>query len=281
MVDTHTLHGKIVLIPGASRSIGRHIARKFGEKGATLLLPWLDWPDSVEEMVDEFSQKQFTFYDCRCDLRNRDEVKELANDIKSRFGSVHYLINNIERGGMPVVHGTYDHDHNREQWDLEFSTTLKAKWNLYHFFSPLLQQAGKGCVINISSIAAHTGRSGPAAYFFNDGYSAANRAIQTLTETWARESAPSVRVNEIMLGLVRSRHGENTRGWSILTEKQKEALYKRILLERTANESEVAELTYFLAVQATYMTGEVVRMDGGYLLGGDEVPPMPPGILEE
>lgn len=281
MVSTLPLQGKIVLIPGASRSIGRHIARKFADQGATLLLPWLDWPDSVREMVDEFTHKKTPFHQCRCDLRSRTEVRSFADQIRKRFGVVHYLINNIERGGMPVVHGTYDHDHNQNQWDLEFATTLKAKWNLYHFFSPLLQKAGEGCVINISSIAAHTGRSGPAACFFNDGYSAANKGIKTLTETWARESAPTIRVNEIMLGLVRSRHGENTRGWSILSDQQKEALYKRILLKRTASEQEVADLTFFLSVDATYMTGQVVQMDGGYLLGGDEVPPMPPGILEE
>lgn len=281
MDSTYPLQGKIVLIPGASRSIGRHIARKFAAKGATLVLPWFDWPESVEEMVHEFSENTSPFYDCRCDLRNQDEVKDLVEQVDKRFGAVHYLINNIERGGMPVVHGTYDHVHNKDQWDLEFATTLKAKWNLYHFFSPLLQKAGEGCVINISSIAARTGRSGPAACFFNDGYSAANRGIRTFTETWAKESAPGFRVNEIMLGLVKSRHGEKTRGWSVLTKEQKEALYNRILLKRTAHEKEVADLAYFLCVDATYMTGQVVTMDGGYLLGGDEVPAMPPGILED
>ncbi len=67
-----------------------------------------------------------------------------------------------------------------------------------------MKQSGTGTVINISSIAALVGRSGPGAAFFSDGYSAANQAISTLTRTWAREAAPKIRVNELMLGLIHS-----------------------------------------------------------------------------
>ena len=102
--------------------------------------------------------------------------------------------------------------HNMDQWDIEFDTTVKAKWLLFHHLFPLLTKESGGAVVNISSIAGITGRSGPAAVFFNDGYSAANKAIQSFTETWARQAAPAVRVNELVLGLIESRHGEGTRG---------------------------------------------------------------------
>ncbi len=274
-----SLTGKTVLIPGASRTIGRHIARRFASEGANLVLPWYDWPESVEEMQKEFSPDNRTILSVKCDLRDISQVRQLIAKAKDTFHSLDYLINNIERGGMPVVHGTYDHEHNRDQWELEVDTTLKAKWNLFHCAQDLLCNSKGGSVVNISSIAAFTGRSGPAANFFNDGYGAANRAIQSLTETWAREVAPDIRVNEIMIGLISGRHGDSTRGWTALSDTDKEQLLKHTLLNRIGNAEELASLVYFIAVQATFMTGSVIRMDGGYLLGGESVPPYPPGIL--
>ncbi|MGB3212596.1 MAG: SDR family oxidoreductase [Desulforhopalus sp.] len=273
------LRRKNVLIPGASRPIGRAIARRFATQGATLILPVFDWPESVAEMEEEFTTAGYNFLTFPADLRIKNEVIQLAAFIRDKAGLLDFLINNIERGGMPVVHGSYDLPHNRDQWDIEFDTTVKAKWLLFHHLFPLMSKAAGGAVVNISSIAGSTGRSGAAAFFFNDGYSAANKAIQSFTETWAREAAPSVRVNELILGLVQSRHGENTRGWAMLSNQEKEALQGQILLGRTGLPEEVANAIYFLAVDATYITGTSLKMDGGFTLGSSRVPPMPTGIL--
>jgi 3-oxoacyl-[acyl-carrier protein] reductase len=277
--NTMNLQGKTVLIPGASRPIGRRIARLFARKGANLVLPWFDWPESVTEMQEEFAGVDGDIFSMECDLRDHSKVKLLADGIQQRFSSLDYLINNIERGGMPVVHGSYEHEHNYEQWQLEMDTTLKAKWNLYHCMLPLLRASAGGSVVNISSIAGLTGRSGPAACFFNDGYSAANRAIQSFTQTWAREASPTIRVNEAMIGLVTGRHGDATRGWSVVSDREKQALLDHTLLDRLGTPEEIASVVYFLAVEATFMTGSVVCVDGGYILGNDRVPEMPPGIL--
>lgn len=273
------LSGKVALIPGASRPIGRAIARKFIEQGAMVVLPYFDWPESVLEMKGEFASTPRTTLFLKTDLREEDQVKNLLNKTKDAFGKLDFLINNIERGGMPIVHGCYDLPHNKNQWDLEISTTLKAKWLLFHTFFDLLKEAKEGAVVNLSSISANTGRSGPASLFFNDAYSAANRAITSFTETWAREGAPNVRVNELQLGLVQGRHGENTRGWESMNTDEKNALLSHTLLDRTASPEEVADTVYFLAQHATYITGACIRMDGGYTLGGDKVPNYPPGIL--
>ena len=273
------LKGKVVLIPGASRPIGRAIARKFGSEGASLVLPVFDWPESVAEMDKEFTAAGFTFWSMSTDLRRKTEVDQLAAAARDRYESIDFLINNIERGGMPVVHGNYDLPHNHEQWDLELDTTLKAKWLLFDQFWPLMKNKQGGAIVNISSIAALTGRSGPAASFFSDGYSAANKSIQILTETWARMAAPKIRVNELMLGFIQNRHGEGTRGWSALSDDQTTELKNSILLERTGIPAEVADAVYFLAVEATYFSGTILRMDGGFILGGARVPSIPEGIL--
>ena len=274
------LSEKTALIPGASREIGRAIARKLGSEGVRLILPTFDWPESITEMEKEFERAGFSFLSLPVDLRSDDAVQKLVKRIREDFGSLHILVNNIERGGMPVVHGSYDLPHNCEQWDLEIATTLKAKWLLFHHCLSLMLETGEGAVVNISSISGISGRSGAAAPFFNDAYSAANRAVSSFTETWAREAAPTIRVNELMLGLIRHRHGEETRGWRELNKQEKEAISNQCLLERTGTPEEVAAAALFLIRDAEYMTGSVVKMDGGVTLGGQKIPPIPKGILK-
>lgn len=273
------LQGKIALVPGAARPIGRAIARKLAQEGVKLILPTFDWPDSIRELEEEFKGLQTEVLILPVDLREQGQVQEMMAAVKKRFGALHILVNNIERGGMPIVHGSYDHAHNHEQWDLEINTTLKAKWLLFHHGLPLMKESGSGAIVNISSISALTGRSGAAASFFNDAYSAANRAISSFTETWAREGAPGIRVNELMLGLIQHRHGEETRGWSLLNEEEKQGLRSHTLLQRTGTAEEVASAVLFLVRDADYITGTVLRMDGGFCLGGEQVPDMPRGIL--
>jgi 3-oxoacyl-[acyl-carrier protein] reductase len=273
------MHGKTALVPGGSRPVGRAIARKLANEGANLILPYFDWPDSSKEMIEEFERKGTTFLAISVDLTKEEEVIAMVKKITEEYETLHYLVNNIERGGMPVVHGPYSHKHNQEQWEIEVNTTLRAKWLLFNHCFPLLQRADEASVVNISSISAITGRSGPAELLFNDGYSAANRGISSFTQTWARESAPKIRVNELMLGLVRNRHGEDTRGWASLSEIEKSRIYDHILLKRTGHPDEVAETVFFLLHEASYMTGSVLRMDGGYVLGGETISPLPEGVL--
>lgn len=270
---------KTVLVAGASRPLGRAIAKSFASQGAKLILPVYDWPESIKEMEAEFKEAGYLFSIQKKDLRKNDEVASLARTIATEDGGLDYLINNIERGGMPIVHGSYSHPHNSEQWDLEFATTVKAKWLLFEHCKALLTKRKNSAIINVASIAAEVGRSGPAAPFFSDGYSLANRAIDTMTTAWAKELAPHTRVNQISLGFIDSRHGQGTRGWSQCSEDQRQEVLDHILLQRIGRCDEAADLIYFLAVRAAYMTGATIKMDGGYCLGGQSVPPLPPGIL--
>jgi 3-oxoacyl-[acyl-carrier protein] reductase len=87
-----------------------------------------------------------------------------------------------------------------------------------------------------------------------------------------------VRVNELMLGFFETRHGEQTRGWDLLSAEQKGAIREHILLQRTGRIEEIVAAVFFLLRDATYMTGTVLRLDGGYVLGGEKIPPMPVGV---
>ncbi len=273
------LSGKNGLVLGASRGIGLAIARKLATQGVRLALPWHDWPESCAEMEGEFAAMNMGHITMQADLQDVDAVRDMVESISEQFGSLHFLINNIERGGMPVVHGSYHRQVNRKQWQLEMETTLHAKWLVFEQCLDLLRKAGEASVVNISSIAAITGRSGPAGMLFNDGYAAANRGISSLTETWARLGAPDIRVNEVMIGLIDQRHGPGTRGWELLDEDARKELLNHTLLNRTGTPDEVADTVLFLLRDADFMTGSVIRLDGGFVLGGDRTPVMPDGVV--
>ncbi|WLE96746.1 MAG: SDR family oxidoreductase [Candidatus Electrothrix communis] len=273
------IQGKNALVLGASRGMGRSIARKLASEGMRLFLPWFDWPDSCREMEAEFVEMGAGHVTLEVDLRNPVAIGEMVDRLQVEFGVLHVLVNNVERGGMPIVHGSYSRPVNAEQWQLEMETTLHAKWFVFNQCLPLLRQAEQAAVVNISSVAAVTGRSGPAGLLFNDGYAAANRGITSLTETWARLGAPTLRVNELMLGLVEQRHGPGTRGWEILSEEEREQLLEHTLLGRTGTPDEVARAVLFLIRDADFMTGSCLRMDGGFVLGSERVPDMPKGVL--
>ncbi|MEW6670371.1 MAG: SDR family oxidoreductase [Thermodesulfobacteriota bacterium] len=268
------LKNKVALVLGAVKGIGRGIGLDLAGRGCRIALTYFDWEESLAETKTAFARTGQEHLIVKIDLLQTEQTEGLIRQVVDRFGRLDILINNIERGGWPVVHGPYV----RKQWDLEMETTLRAKWWVFKAALPHLKAAGEGAVINISSIAGVIGRSGPAGYVFNDGYAAANRGISLLTETWARIGAPEVRVNEIMLGFVETRHAEQTRGWNLLTTEQKAAILKHTLVERTGRVEDVVKAVRFVLRDAPFMTGSVLRLDGGYVLGGESAVPMPPGV---
>ncbi len=273
------ISGKNGLVLGATRGIGRTIARVLAEKGVRLALPWFDWPQDCLSLQQEFKTGPTEHFTLKADLRNPNEVADMVTQIEQQFGHLDILVNNIERGGMPVVHGNYNRTVNREQWQVEMETTLHAKWQVFNQCLPLLRKSNDAAVLNISSIAGIVGRSGAAGLLFNDGYAAANRGIASLTETWARIGAPLIRVNEIMLGLIDTRHGPGTRGWELLKEQEQEELLNHTLLQRTGTPEEVARMILFVLEDADFMTGTTLKLDGGYTLGGEAPSRMPDGVI--
>jgi 3-oxoacyl-[acyl-carrier protein] reductase len=271
------LNGKAALVLGGIKGIGKAVALSLAQAGAAVAVNTFDWQEELESLRDGLAAAGRDHLVLTTDLREVDDVRPMVAAVVQRFGRLDLLVNNIERGGWPVVHGPYT----REQWDLEMETTLRAKRWVFAAALPHLRASGEAAVINLSSIAAVVGRAGPAAPVFNDGYAAANRAVSLLTETWAREGAPEVRVNEIMLGFVETRHGPGTRGWGLLSEEEKRAILEHTLTGRTGTLDDVTRAVLFIARDAPFMTGSVLRLDGGYVLGGERIAPMPKGVLQD
>ena len=271
---------KVAIVTGAIRGIGLAIVRLLMKRGVSCVVTYYDWLDDLDSMKKELEALKRSsgagYISVSADLRKREDVERVVGSAVSEFGRLDILVNNIERGGWPVVHGPYT----QKQWELEFETTVTSKWYLFNESMKYLKDSRDGCVLNISSISAFTGRSGPAGLIFNDCYSISNRAIGLLTEQWAKIGAPNVRVNELMLGFFETRHGPKTRGWSLLDDNQRKAVIGHTLLERTGNLEDVEKAVEFLAFDAPFMTGQRIILDGGYLLGGERVPSMPKGVVD-
>ena len=274
-VDYMDLHGKVALVLGAIKSIGKGIALSLADARVKIAVNYFDWAEELEALKTDLADTGREHFILKTNLLETEAIPRMIRKVIDRFGRLDILINNIERGGWPVVHGPYD----QKQWDLEMETTLRAKRWVFEAALPHLKATGDGVVINLSSIAGIVGRCGPARLIFNDGYAAANRGVSLLTETWARIGAPEVRVNEVMLGFFETRHAEKTRGWNLLTATQKKALKAHTLLGRTGTIEDVVKAVLYIIKDADFMTGSVLRLDGGYVLGGEKVDKISAGIL--
>ena len=269
------LNGKVALVLGAIKGIGNGIALSLADAGVNVALNYFDWEEELATLKNDFAATGGDHLILKTNLLETEGIPAMIHKVIDRFGQLDILINNIERGGWPVVHGPY----NPQQWDLEIETTLRAKRWVFEAALPHLKASGDAVVINFSSIAAIVGRSGPARLIFNDGYAAANRGVSLFTETWARIGAPEVRVNEVMLGFFETRHAEKTRGWGLLTAKQKNAVRDHTLLNRTGTIEDIVSAVLYIIKDAPFMTGSVLKLDGGYVLGGEKVDKIPSGIL--
>jgi 3-oxoacyl-[acyl-carrier protein] reductase len=258
---------KTALVLGAVKGIGKGIGLALAEDGIRVAMTYYDWEEHIPEMKQDLARCGDRHLAVRVDLQDTNAVEAMVRDVADRFGRLDILINNIERGGWPVVHGPYQQD----QWDLEMAVTLRAKQWVFAASLPWLKRSADACVINISSIAGMVGRSGPAGPVFNEGYSAANRGVSLLTETWARLGAPNVRVNEIMLGFFETRHGPQTRGWGLLTDAQKQAVIDHTLLGRIGRVDDVIRTVRYIIKDAPFLTGSIIRLDGGYVIGGVKI----------
>jgi 3-oxoacyl-[acyl-carrier protein] reductase len=269
------LQNKVALILGAIKGIGKGIALSLAQAGVKVALTHFDWEEELTALKTDLAAAGSDHLVLQTNLLETAAIPAMMNKVIDRFGRLDIFINNIERIGWPVVHGQY----NQQQWDLEMATTLRAKRWVFDAALPHLKATGDGVAINLSSIAGIVGRSGPAGPVFNEGYAAANRGVSLLTETWARMGAPQVRVNEIMLGFFETRHAQKTKGWGLLTADQKKAIIDHTLLGRTGAIEDVVKIVNFIIKDAPFMTGSVIRLDGGYVLGGEKVDKMPAGIL--
>jgi 3-oxoacyl-[acyl-carrier protein] reductase len=139
------LKGKVALVLGAIKGIGKGIALALARDGVKVALTYYDWEASLEPLKQDLEKARAEHLVLKINLLDTDQIPSLIDNVIGRFGRLDILINNMERGGWPVVHGPYV----QEQWDLEMATTLRAKWWVYTSALPHLKASGDGVVLNI------------------------------------------------------------------------------------------------------------------------------------
>lgn len=238
------LKGKVAVVTGGSRGIGESIVYKLASLGADIAVIYAGNVDAAEKVCDkvinEFSVKAKSY---KCDVSNFDDTKKIVADIKKDFGTVNILINNagVTRDGLIAMMS-------EENYDAVLDTNLKGAFNMIRHCTGLFLRNRSGCIINISSVSGMMGNAGQA------NYSASKAGLIGLTKSVAKELATrGIRCNAVAPGFIKSD----------MTEDQADnPLLKMIPLGRIGKTEDVAEAVAYL-VNAEYVTGEVLRVDGG------------------
>lgn len=236
---------KTLLITGASGDIGKAICSIFIEKGYTVIGTYYNDFQSIHELSQKFGDN-FHYY--QCDLSDFNSADALFDAIKNDGFHVDVLINNA---GISVV-GLVQ-DLNCDIWSKLWNTNVTSALSLSRSTIPLFLKQGGGKIINISSVWGEHGASCEV------GYSATKGAINALTKALAKELAPSnIQVNAISCGIIETKMNAH------LTDEDLNDITAEIPLCRLGTPYDIAKAAYFLADDATYITGQILTVDGGW-----------------
>ncbi len=244
--------GRVVVITGGSKGIGRAVALKFAAERARLVLVHYDQDDSAATETRRIVERHGSEAEShRVDVSSYEAVAELFEDILARFERVDVLVNNagITKDSL-LMRMTED------DWDAVIRVNLKSVFNVTrHAVRAMVKQRGAR-IVNIASVVGQMGNAGQA------NYSASKAGIMGFTKTVAREVAGrGITVNAVAPGFI------DTEMTSSLPEKVKEGFLHRIPLGRMGQPEDVAEAVYWLCSDgAGYITGQVIHVNGGMLM---------------
>lgn len=240
------LKGKVAVVTGASRGIGKAIALKFAELGADVAVIYAGSAEKAEETAQQCRDMGVKAEPIQCNVADFDAVKQTVKDIKEKFGTINILVNNagITKDGLLAMMKEKD-------FDDVIDTNLKGTFNMIRQVAPVLIKNKGGRIINISSVAGVMGNAGQV------NYSASKAGVIGITKSVARElAARGITCNAIAPGFIAT---DMTQAFD-----EENPLVKSIPLGRMGKTEDVAALAAFLASDAAgYITGEVIRVDGG------------------
>lgn len=242
------LQGKIALVTGGTRGIGRAIVESLAGAGASVAFTYKASNQAAEELVASIAASGGTTSGYLADAASTTESAAVVEAVIKRFGRLDILVNNagITKDGLLMRMS-------EEDWDRVITNNLKSVFNFTKAAcrQMLGQRAGK--IVNITSIVGLTGNAGQA------NYAASKAGIIGFTKSVAKEFASrNIQVNAVAPGYVET---DMTKG---LTPEQTKAVTDLIPLKRTSKPTEIASVVRFLAsADADYVTGQVISVDGG------------------
>jgi len=246
-MSLHSTDSPVVLVTGAARRIGAAIAEYFHNCGCRVIIHCNRSRNAARELAVRLNESApGTATVIQADLTDQLQLDNLAQQSLAWFERLDIVINNAS-SFYPTPWGTID----RKQWQDLLDSNLSGPLFLCQLLSDELQ-ARRGAIVNIIDIYAQRPRRGYSSY------SIAKGGLQTMTRALAEELAPRVRVNGVSPGAILWPEDD-----SETDPESREKLLATIPLGRSGNATDVAALVYFLATQASYVTGEVISVDGG------------------
>jgi 3-oxoacyl-[acyl-carrier protein] reductase len=250
-VQAPILAGKVAVVTGATRGIGRAIALRLGRAGARVAFNWLQQAEAAARVQDDQRAVGREGWAVRLDVVDFGGSQAFVTEVRQRLGEVDILVNNA---GVVLDRPLYAMS--EEDWDVVVDTNLKGAFNLSRAVLPRMMKRGQGRIVNIASVSALRGLPGQA------NYAASKAGLLGLTRALAAETARfGVTVNAVAPGFVDT---DMVRG---LPEERRTQILKSIPMARLGQEDEVAQAVLFLCSDAAaYITGAVLPVDGGLLL---------------
>ena len=241
------LEGKVALITGAARGIGKAIALKFAQEGADIAFTDLEINDAAKETIAEleaFGHKVKAYASNAADF---EQAHQVAEEIHKEFGRVDILVNNagITRDGLMLRM-------EENQWDAVLTVNLKSAFNFIHALTPIMAKQRGGSIINMSSVVGVSGNAGQC------NYSASKAGLIGLTKSIAKEMGPrGIRANAIAPGFI------VTEMTAALPQEVRDQWVKTIPLRRGGTPEDVANVALFLASDlSSYVSGQVINCCG-------------------
>ncbi len=245
------LKGKVALITGSSRGVGRAVALAYAREGASVVVNYASNKNAAGEVVAAIKEMGGRAIAFRADVAKAAEAEALVQNTIEQFGGLDILVNNagFSRPAMLLKMS-------EEQWDQVLDVHLKGTFFCTQFAARHMAQQKRGKIINVTSVAGIAGTVGQI------NYSAAKGGLISFTKSAARELARfSICINVISLGIVATDMTEKIR----TDEKLKEIYMNRILLKRFAQPDDISPAFVFLGSdESSYITGQLLCVDGGY-----------------
>jgi len=240
-------NNKVALVTGASRGIGKACALELANAGYDVIVNYAGNEEAANSVVSEIKAKGVNSEAVKFDVSNKKNVEDAINDIISKYEKIDVLVNNagITRDGLFIRMS-------EENWNDVINTNLTGMFNVANPVVKLMMKQRSGSIVNLSSIVGINGNAGQA------NYAAAKAGVIGMTKSLAKElGSRGIRVNAVAPGFIQT---------DMTKSLDSEKMLDLIPLKRLGDPVDVAKVVKFLAVDAEYVTGQVLRVDGGLVV---------------
>lgn len=246
-----SLQNKNVMITGGTRGIGRAMTEAAAQAGANVIATYVSNEAAAQDFIGSLRSKGLKVHGIKLDVRNSQQVDEALNTIESDHGHINVLINNAGIVKDDLILSMED-----EAWSDVINTNLGGVFNVTRAVARQMVRARSGNIINISSVAASRPGRGQV------NYAASKGGVEAVTKALAVELAPrNVRVNCIAPGVITTDMSKDVR------DAAGDKILESVLLKRFGTPEDIANMAVFMASDlSSYITGEVIHIDGGLKL---------------